>query len=250
MINEIDSTNKLWVRGGYPKSYLQEQDEDSFIWRENYIRSYLERDLNMLGIKVNPQSLRQFWTMLSHYHGQIFNANEIAQSLGVSHPTAKHYLDILHQTFMIRILRPYHTNLKKRQVKNLKIYWRDSGILHNFLGTKTYADLLYHPKIGASFEGFAMEQIIHLTKSYEHDCYFWGAHSYGEIDLVINKKAKLYGFEFKFKDAPNVHKKWQNIINDIGLEHLYIVYPGTENYLISNNITSIGIMNPNFAIKI
>jgi predicted AAA+ superfamily ATPase len=147
MIEETRDMHNLWIRGGYPKSFLQSNDSKSFVWRTSYIKSYLERDLNMLGIRVNPQILRQFWTMLSHYHGQIFNSNEIAQSLGISHTTAKHYLDILHQTFMIRILRPYHANIKKRQVKNYKIYWRDSGILHHFLNIHNYQSMILHRKL-------------------------------------------------------------------------------------------------------
>ncbi len=241
MLDEIDSVNKLWIRGGYPKSYLQDSDDDSYVWRENYIRSYLEQDLNMLGVKVSPGALRQFWTMLTHYHGQIFNANEIAQSLGITHPTAKHYLDILHQTFMIRILRPYHANIKKRQVKSPKIYWRDSGIFHSFINTKAYMDLILHPKIGSSFEGFAMEQVIHAMDAYEHDCYFWNASSYGEIDLIISKDSKLYGFEFKFSDNVNLDKRWPEMIQDIGLEHLYVISPGEHNYKVADNITALGI---------
>jgi len=241
MMNEVNDMHTLWTRGGYPKSFLQNSDENSFQWRTAYIRSYLERDLNMLGIKVSPETLRQFWTMLTHYHGQIFNSNEISQSLGISHPTAKHYLDILHQTFMIRVLRPYHANIKKRQVKNHKIYWRDSGIFHNFLNIKSYTDIMLHPKAGASFEGFAMEQIIHMMDVDEHDCYFWGAHSYGEIDLLVSKNAKLYGFEFKLSDAPKASRVATEMVDILPLEHLYVVYPGKETYPISKNVTALGL---------
>lgn len=241
MLDEVKDQHILWTRGGYPKSFLQDNDEDSFFWRTAYIKSYLERDLNMLGINVSTQALRQFWTMLSHYHGQIFNSNEIAQSLGITHPTAKHYLEILNQTFMIRILRPYHANLKKRQVKSPKIYWRDSGILHNFLSINSYQDIMLHPKAGASFEGFAMEQVIHMMGVDEHDCFFWAAHNYGELDLIVHKNSKLYGFEFKFSDVPKLKKQTYEIMNDLGLEHLYLVYPGKEIYPIDDKITALGL---------
>lgn len=242
-LDETKDLYKLWTRGGYPKSFLQDSEENSFAWRTAYIRSYLERDLNMLGIKVSTEALRQFWTILAHYHGQIFNSNEIAQSLGITHPTAKHYLDILHQTFMIRILRPYHANIKKRQVKNYKIYWRDSGILHSFLNVENYSDLILHPKAGASFEGFAIEQVIKLMEADQHDCYFWGAHSYGEIDLIINKQGKLYGFEFKFSDSPKTSKAAFEMLSILPLEMLYIVHPGKENYDISPKVRAIGLGN-------
>lgn len=244
-MDEIDNMAMLWTRGGYPKSFIQDSDERSYEWRDDYIKSYLERDLRMLGINVSPQLLRQFWTMLTHYHGQVFNASEISGSLGITHPTARRYLDILHQTFMIRVLRPYHTNLKKRQVKSPKIYWRDSGILHNFLNIRNYTDIMLHPKAGASFEGFALESIISMSGVDEYDCYFWGAHNYGEIDLVISKNAKLYGFEFKISDSPKLNKNTDEIIDALKLEHLHVVHSGKDTYRISKNTTALGIRDPN-----
>lgn len=244
-MEEINDMNVLWTRGGYPRSLLQENDERSYKWRDDYIRSYLERDLRMLGINVSPQLMRQFWTMLAHYHGQVFNASEISSSLSISHSTARNYLDILHQTFMIRILRPYHKNIKKRQVKSPKIYWRDSGILHNFLNIQSYMDIMLHPKAGASFEGFAMESIIAISEVDEFDCYFWGAHSYGEIDLLITKNAKLYGFEFKMSDNPKLNKKTEEMIDILELEHLYVVHSGMVTYPLSQHTTALGIRDVN-----
>ena len=242
---EVPDFYKLWMRGGFPKSYMAETDNDSFIWRTHYIRSFLEQDIPAMGIGVNTSMLRQFWDMLSHYHGQIFNSSAIGQSLGISHTSAKNYLDILSQTFMIRLLKPWHANTKKRQLKSPKIYWRDSGILHNFLHTTTYNDLLKNPKIGASFEGFALEQVIRQSRVDEYDCYFWGAHSYGEIDLLLHHKGHLYGFEFKLNDAPTFNKNWRSIMTEIGLKSLSIIYPGEKHYAFEENINACGIQNKN-----
>ena len=245
-LGEVDDVDALWLRGGYPRSYLAETDADSFDWRRHYIRSYLEQDLNMMGIKINPESLRRFWNVLTHYHGQIFNANEIAQNLGISQPTAMHYLNVLHQTFMIRVLQPWYANIKKRQVKSPKIYWRDSGLFHSFINTPTHNDLVMHPKIGASFEGFALEQTIQKLRVDTHDCYFWGAHSFGEVDLVIHQNNKLRGFEFKLNDAPKLDKRWPKMVDELGLTQLTVVYPGKAYYPLTDTIDVMGIRSPQF----
>lgn len=240
-LQEAPDFYKLWLRGGFPNSYLSSSDQDSFTWRMHYIRSFLEQDIRALGINVNTSKLRQFWDMLSHYHGQIFNSNEIGRNLGMSHTSAWNYLEILSQTFMIRILRPWLSNTKKRQVKNPKIYWRDSGILHFFFHILTYQDLLKMPKIGASFEGFALEELIRQSGVNEHDCYFWGAHSYGEIDLILRHRGALYGFEFKLMDAPILNNKWHSFIEELGLKSLSIIYPGENHYELSEKIQACGI---------
>lgn len=242
---EASDFYKLWIRGGFPKSYTAETDKDSFVWRVHYVRSFLEQDIPAMGINVNTSTLRQFWDMLSHYHGQVFNGTEIGQSLGISHTSTRNYLDILSQTFMIRLLKPWHANTKKRQIKSPKVYWRDSGILHSFLHTVDYNDLLKNPKIGASFEGFALEEVIRQSGINAYDCYFWGAHSYGEIDLVLHHKGHLYGFEFKLKDAPSFNKNWPSIMHEIGLKNLSIIYPGEKHYVFEKNITACGIRNKN-----
>lgn len=225
----------LWLRGGFPRSFLAGSDEDSLVWRENFIRTFLERDLPQLGIRVPAAAMRRFWTMLAHYHGQTWNASELGRSLGLSDKTVRHYLDLLSGAFMVRQLQPWFENLNKQQVKAPKIYLQDSGLLHALLGIAEMQSLLGHPKCGASWEGFALEQTLRLLRPSQ--AYFWAAHSGAELDLLFFRGGKRYGIEFKFNEAPIVTRSMRTALMDLNLAHLWIVYPGHETYPVEANIT-------------
>ncbi|MGD8702249.1 MAG: ATP-binding protein [Desulfosarcina sp.] len=229
--------DRLWIRGGLPRTFLADSESDSFQWRENFIRTFLERDIPQLGITIAAETLRRFWTMVAHYHGQVWNAAEFARSLGTAENTARRYLDILAGAFMVRVLPPWFENLKKRQVKAPKIYIRDSGLFHSLLQLPTLTDLQGHPKIGASWEGFALEQVIGAFQT--RDAYFWATHAGAELDLMITVAGKRHGFEFKYADAPGRNRSMHIAIGDLGLEHLWVVYPGEQKYALNEDITVI-----------
>ncbi len=241
--SEVDNLSKLWFRGGFPNSYLANNDQDSNDWRGAYITTFLERDIPNLGIQVPARTLRRFWMMLAHYHGNIFNASEIGSSLGVAHTTARHYLDILTGTFMIRELTPWIENINKRQIKSPKIYFRDSGIFHSLLGIHDLHALQNHPKLGASWEGFALEEIIRVHHAEPEECYFWGIHSQGELDLLILKNAKRLGFEFKYSDAPRLTSSMQLAQDTLRLDKLTVIYPGNSCYRLTTAIEVVGLEN-------
>ena len=228
---------KLWLRGGFPRSYLTSPD-GSEIWRRNFVRTFLERDLPQLGITIPAERLRRFWTMIAHYHGQTWNAAEFARSLGTSEGTARNYLDILAGAFMVRVLPPWFENIRKRQVKSPKPYIRDSGILHTLLGLND-DDVEGHPKVGASFEGFAIEQL--LAAFDVQDAYFWGTHGGAELDLLVRHRRARYGFECKFADAPGPTRSMRVALEDLALDHLWIVYPGDEAYSLDKRISVIPV---------
>lgn len=240
-MHEVPDINKLWVRGGFPISYLAENEELSFLWRENYIKTFLERDIPNLGISIPAPQLRKFWTMVCHYHGGIFNASEIGNSLGISYQTAKRYLDILEGTFMIRILQPWYENLKKRQVKTPKIYFRDSGIYHTLLRFSDYESIKLTPKIGASWEGFALEQIIRHYGAEPEECFFWSSHNTAEIDLLIFKNGKRIGFEFKYTDSPKITPSIKISLADLKLDQVKVIFPGAISFTLSEKIEAIGL---------
>jgi predicted AAA+ superfamily ATPase len=233
----VEHRDRLWIRGGLPKSFLADSESDSIQWRESFIRTYLERDIPQLGITVAAETLRRFWTMVAHYHGQVWNAAEFARSLGTAENTARRYLDILSGAYMIRVLPPWFQNLKKRQVKSPKIYVRDSGLFHCLLQVPTLTDLQGHPKIGASWEGFALEHVIHAFKT--RDAYFWATHAGAELDLMITISGKRFGFEFKYTDAPGGKRSMHTAIEDLRLEHLWVIYPGDQKYALDNKITAL-----------
>jgi len=195
-----DRRTDLWVRGSFPRSFLAPDDTASIQWRDDFIRTFLERDVPQLGITVPAETLRRFWTMVAHYHGQVWNAAEFSRSLGTSENTARRYLDIMSGAFMVRVLPPWFENLRKRQVKSPKVFLRDSGVLHALLQLPTLADVRGHPKPGASWEGFALEQVLATIRS--RDVYFWATHGGAELDLLWLAGGKRYGFEFKYADAP------------------------------------------------
>jgi predicted AAA+ superfamily ATPase len=230
-----DRMEQLWIRGGFPNSFLADDNSTSMLWRDNFIRTFLERDIPQLGITVPAETLRRFWTMVAHYHGQIWNASEFARSLGTSENTARRYLDILAGAYMVRVLPPWFENIRKRQVKAPKIYIRDCGVLHALLQLSDLADLQGHPKIGASWEGFAAEHIISALET--RDAYFWATHAGAELDLMVITKGKRYGFEFKYADAPGSSRSMHIGLQDLSLEHLWIIYPGKQEYSLQENIT-------------
>ena len=229
--------DQLWIRGGLPRAFLADSESDSVQWRENFIRMFLERDIPQLGITITAETLRRFWTMVAHYHGQVWNAAEFARALGTVENTARRYLDILSGAYMVRVLPPWFENLKKRQVKAPKIYIRDSGLFHSLLQVSSFADLQGHPKIGASWEGFALEHVVHVYRT--RDAYFWATHAGAELDLMLTVSGKRHGFEFKYADAPKRNRSMHIAIEDLGLEHLWVIYPGDQRYALDDKITAI-----------
>jgi len=230
---------KLWLRGGFPKSFLAGSYAQSSSWREDFIRTFLERDIPQLGIRVPAATLRRFWTMLAHYHGQTWNGSEIGASLGVAHTTARQHLDILTGAFVVRQVSPWFENVGKRVVKSPKVYVRDSGLFHSLLHIDQFETLEGHPKLGASWEGFVLEQI--LSRVGERDTYFWATHSGAELDLMAVRKGKRWGFEIKYADAPHLTKSMKIAKKDLQLRHLWVVYPGTRSYSLGDKIDCIGL---------
>ncbi len=228
-------TDLLWHRGGFPRSFLAGSDPDSFDWRKNFIRTFLERDLALLGFGMSSAVMGRFWTMLAHYHGQVWNGSEIAASMGIAPNSARSYLDALEQTFMIRRLLPWRENLGKRLVKSPKIYFRDAGIFHALCGIRSPSDLLTHPKLGASWEGFALEEILRTQRPDE--AYFYGVHSSCEIDLVMFVAGQRIGVEFKRADAPVLTRSMVTAAADLALDDLWVVYPGKRAYPLGKNIS-------------
>lgn len=240
---ETHDVETLWQRGGYPLSFLAESEEVSVSWRKGFIRTYLEKDLPSLGIGIPPEALRRFWMMLTHCHGGIFNASEIGRSLGFSHKTMQSYADILSGTFMIRQLSPWFENIGKRQVKSRKIFIRDSGLFHTLMGLNSRSDLLTHPKLGASWEGFALEEVIRHCEAEQEECYFWATQQQAELDLLIIKNGKKRGFEFKYTAAPKLSKSMHVAQQDLRLDSLTVIYPGDVNYPLQENIRVVGLRN-------
>ena len=232
-----EQRDRLWIRGGFPRSFLAIDDAASIEWREDFIRTFLERDIPQLGITIPAETLRRFWTMVAHYHGQVWNAAEFARSLGTSEVTARRYLDILAGAYMVRVLPPWFENISKRQVKAPKIYIRDSGILHSLLQSHTLANLQGHPKIGGSWEGFALEHVIGSFRT--RDAYFWATHAGAELDLLVLFEGRRYGFEFKYADAPGRSRSMHIALQDLHLDHLWVVYPGQQEYALHDHITVI-----------
>ena len=229
----------LWLRGGYPRSFLATSEDGSLAWREGFIRTFLERDIPQLGINIPAIAMRRFWTMLAHYHGQTWNASEMGRSMGLSDKTVRSYLDILTGTFMIRQLQPWFENLGKRQVKAPKIYFRDTGLLHSLLDIPDKHSLLGHPKVGASWEGFALEQALQILRP--NAAYFWGTHAGAELDLIFQLNGKRYGIEIKFNEAPSLTPSMRIAASELALDHLWIIYPGNETYPVAKNITTLPI---------
>ena len=231
--------DRLWLRGGFPPSYTARSHADSFRWRGDFIRTFLERDVPQLGIAVPGAVLDRFWSMLAHYHAQVWNGSELGRALGVSHHAVRRYLDALESTYMLRSLKPWSANLQKRQVKAPKIYIRDSGLLHHFLGVTTRAELDRHPKIGASWEGFMIENLIQALGVDARRCYFWGTHSGTEIDLVVQRGARLRGFEIKRTSAPTLTRSMRAAMDDLELSRLDVIHAGDHSFPLAKRVHAV-----------
>ena len=223
-----------WIRGGFPPSTLARTAANSFAWRQQFIQAFLERDLPALGISAPSSLLLRFWTMLAHYHGGVWNAAEPARSLGVSAPTARRYLDLLSDLYLVRQLQPWHENLAKRQVKSPKVYLRDSGLLHALLGIQTARDLQSHPKVGASWEGYAMEEVLKVVRP--DAAYFWATHTGAELDLLLIARGRRWGVEFKYSDAPRLTPSMRTALTDLRLDGLTVAYPGDKEYALDARV--------------
>ena len=236
-----DSWQTLWVRGGFPRAYLASSEDDSLAWREGFIRTFLERDIPQLGINIAPTAMRRFWVMLAHYHGQSWNASEIARSISVSDKTARTYLDILTGTFMIRQLQPWYENISKRQVKAPKIYFGDSGLLHSLLELPDRHSLLGHPKVGASWEGFVLVQVLQALRPIQ--AYYWATYNRAELDLFLPYRGRRYGIVIKLSEAPRITASMRIALDDLQLDHLWVIYPGGQSYPVHEKITVVPLQN-------
>ena len=232
-----DAQSRLWLRGGFPRAYLAATNAGSAIWRQQFIQTLLERDFPQWGVRVPAVALRRFWTMVAHYHGQIWNAAEPARALGVSEATARRYLDLLTDAFMLRQLQPFHANIGKRQVKAPKIYVRDSGLLHQLLGLDAHKALLSHPKLGASWEGFVIEQV--LARTQPDEAFFWATHQGAEIDLILHKGGLRIGVECKRTDAPRVTPSMRMALEDLQLDRVLVIYPGSKRFALADRIEAV-----------
>lgn len=234
-----DHAKRLWLRGGFPRAFIALSDASSHRWRREFVRTFLERDLPQLGIRVPAETMRRFWTMLAHYHGQRWNGAELARAFGVAHTTVKHYLDILVDAFVVRRLAPWHENISKRQVKAPKVYLHDSGLVHALLGIESEAQLLAHPKMGASWEGFALGELLSRLHMAPEDAYFWAAHSGAEVDCLLRVGAGRFGFEFKYHNAPKATRSAHQALALLQLDKLFIVHPGTQRYALTGQMEAV-----------
>jgi hypothetical protein len=232
---------RLWLRGGFPRSYLARGEAESLRWRHDLVRTFLERDLPELGVAIPARTMQRFWTMLAHYHGQVWNAAELARAFAIAETTVRRYLDLLANTFMVRVLPPWSENLGKRVVKSPKVYLADAGLLHALLDIPTTWALGGHPKIGASFEGFALQEVVRALRVRPEQCHFWATHQGAELDLLVVEGSRRRGFEFKHTDAPGVTKSMRIAIEDLGLETLDVVHAGADTYPLADGIRAVAI---------
>lgn len=230
---------RLWLRGGFPRSFTMRSHADSYRWRVDFVRTFLERDVPQLGVGVPSATLDRFWSMLAHYHAQVWNGAELGRAFGVSHHAVRRYLDALEATFMVRSLQPWSVNLKKRQVKSPKIYVRDSGLLHRLLNVATFEELERHPKVGASWEGFVVENLIHLLGVDGRECFFWATHQGAEIDLIVQVGGRLHGFEVKRTVAPRVTRSMHSALEDLSLDRVDVVHAGSETFPLGQRIRAV-----------
>ena len=241
MISEVGSSrlDRLWLRGGFPRSYLARSEAESFRWRRDFVSTFLERDLAQLGFRTPASTLHRFWTMLAHYHGQIWNASELGRAFGVSDTAVRHYLDVLTNTFVVRALQPWHENIAKRQVKAPKVYVADSGLVHSLLNLPARLDLDAHPKVGASWEGFIVGQLVHQVGAWPEECHFWATQQGAELDLLIVRGKRRRGFEIKHTRSPVVSKSVLIAREDLGLDSIDIIHRGSETYLLREGVRAV-----------
>ncbi len=231
--------NPLWLRGGFPRSLLALNEKASLDWRRNLVRTFLERDLPGLDVRFPAETMRRFWTMLAHAHGQIWNSSEFSRSFGVSDKTIRNYLGVLSDTYMVRLLQPFYENLGKRQVRSPKVYFRDSGLFHLLAGILDRKQLETHPRCGASWEGFALEQVIQISGAWNEQCYFWATHQGAELDLLIVRGSQRTGFEFKFSPTPGYTPSMKHAMSDLKLNRLWVIHPGKKRYPLGDKAEAI-----------
>jgi len=232
---------RLWLRGGFPRSFLAKSETESVAWRRALIRTFLERDLPQLGVQIPAETLRRFWTMVAHVHGQTWNASEFGRAFGMADTTVRRYLDLLTATFLVRQLQPFHENLAKRQVKAPKLYVSDSGLLHSLLGLHDERDLEGHPKVGASWEGFALDEVVRRMGARAEDCYFWATHAGAELDLLIVRGRRRWGFEVKKTSAPSLTRSMHIAMKDLRLDRLDVIHAGRESFALAPNVRALAL---------
>ncbi|OHB35026.1 MAG: hypothetical protein A2Y08_02665 [Planctomycetes bacterium GWA2_40_7] len=237
----IENSIRLWLRGGFPRSYLSRSHIDSNEWRRGFIHTFLERDLPQFGITIRSVTMRRFWTMLAHYHGQIWNASEFGRSFGVADTTVRNYLDLLSSALVVRQLAPWYENISKRQVKAPKIYITDSGLLHTLLGLITASDVEGHPKLGASWEGFVLEQVIRQLGATSDQCFFWATYGGAELDLLVIKGNKMFGFEIKRTCTPRITRSIRSALSDLKLCHLDIIHAGENTFPLDKKVRAVAL---------
>lgn len=230
---------RLWLRGGFPSSFLSRSHSASFTWRRNFIRTFVERDLPQLGFRISASTLNRFWSMLAHYHGQVWKASELARSFGVTDKTVRHYLDVLTAALVVRQLPPWHANVRKRQVKSPKVHIRDPGLLHALLDIRDRRDLERHPKVGASWEGFLLQQVIELLEAAPEECFFWATHSGSELDLLWVRGRRRWGFEFKRTSSPKLTRSLHTARETLDLQQVFVIHAGEQTYPLHPSVTAI-----------
>lgn len=248
---EVEPSNwqRLWLRGGFPRAYLPHAHRQSGEWRANFVRTFVERDLPRLGVLTSPRTLADFWTMMSHYHGQVWNSSELGRAFGVAHTTVRGYLSLLTDTFVVRQLPPWTENIGKRVVKSPKVYVADSGLLHTLLGIEKPADLTSHPKVGASFEGFALEQVIRRLDLRPREAFFWATHSGAELDLLVIRGRRRLGFEFKRTDAPRLTRSMTVSLDTLGLDRIDVIHAGSHGFRMHDKVRAVPIQEVLEALK-
>lgn len=240
-LDEVGATNlpRLWLRGGFPRSYLARSGTASQEWRQGFVRTFLERDLPQLGVSIRAATLRRFWTMLANYHGQLWNGSEFARSFGVADTTVRNYLDLLTSALVVRQLLPWHENITKRQVKAPKVYITDSGLLHTLLNLRDRIALEGHPKVGASWEGFVLNETIRRLRAEPDECFFWATHAGAELDLLVVRGNRRLGFEFKRTTAPRVTRSMHAAMTDLRLQQLHVIHAGEHSFPLADRISAI-----------
>ena len=237
----IQKYKQLWLRGGFPRSYLARTNSESTEWRRAFIRTFLERDLPQLGISIRSTTLRRFWTMIAHYHGQTWNSSEFGRSFGVADTTVRNYLDLLSSALVVRQLPPWYENISKRQVKAPKIYITDTGIAHTLLNIYKMEDLESHPKVGATWEGFVIDQIIRKSGAHIDECFFWATHAGAELDLLIVRGNNRVGFEIKRTSSPTITPSMRNALSDLNLQSINVIHSGDHTFQLSDKVRAISI---------
>lgn len=240
---EVQAKNqaRLWLRGGFPASYTAKTNAASDKWRSGFIKTFLERDLPQLGVRTPSSVLRRFWTMLAHYHGQVWNASEFARSFGVTNKTVNHYLDVLTSSFVVNALQPWHENLKKRQVKAPKVYFSDVGLLHSLLRLTSMPDLTSHPKVGASWEGFVIHQVVQQLGVATNECYFWATHAGAELDLLVTRGSRRWGFEVKRTASPSITPSMKTALDDLKLQRLFVIHAGEHSFDLAKKMRAVAM---------